>query len=32
MEKATEWNNSTTSVLQEALSDEHRNLSPLNNR
>ena len=32
MEKATEWNNSTTSVLQEALSDEHRNLSPLNSR
>ena len=32
MEKATEWNDSTTSVLQEALSDEHRNLSPLNDR
>jgi hypothetical protein len=32
MEKLTEWNDSTTSVLQEALSDEHRNLSPLNNR
>jgi hypothetical protein len=32
MEKATEWNDSTTSVLQEALSDEHRNLSPLNSR
>jgi hypothetical protein len=32
MEKLTEWNDSTTSVLQEALSDEHRNLSPLNDR
>jgi hypothetical protein len=32
MEKAPEWNDSTTSVLQEALSDENRNLSPLNDR
>ena len=27
MEKTAEWTDSTTSVLQEALSDEHRNLS-----
>ena len=32
MEKAVEWTDPAASVLQEALSDEHRNLSTVNGR
>jgi len=32
MEKPAEWTDSTTSVVQEALNDEHRNLSLINDR
>ena len=32
MEKVTEWTDPKASVLQEALSDEHRNLASLNDR